>query len=175
MKGRKPIPTTLHKARGTLRATRHKRDRAGEPLPVGDLVQPPDWLSDTQKETWAYAIEHAPAGLMKKIDLSILLAWVVAYDHHRIATVAQAKFDVGNGMPLLMKAKGGVPDESPWINVINKSAMRMIRAAAELGFSPAARPRIAAGKSAHGAVGDGDGTEAKGWGKLRLLTGGKEG
>jgi hypothetical protein len=36
-----------------------------EPQPAGDLVEPPEWLTPSQKEAWAYAIEHAPKGLLK--------------------------------------------------------------------------------------------------------------
>ena len=31
MRGRKPIPTDLHKLRGTLNTTRHGKGRTGEP------------------------------------------------------------------------------------------------------------------------------------------------
>lgn len=31
----------------------------GEPLPVGDLVDPPDWMTESQKAGWNYAIENA--------------------------------------------------------------------------------------------------------------------
>ena len=38
MRGRKPIPTELHKMRGTHNATKHGRDRTGEPIAEGELL-----------------------------------------------------------------------------------------------------------------------------------------
>ena len=45
-RGQKPIPTALHALRGTYSATRHGRDRAGEPVPEGHLAPAaPDWMT----------------------------------------------------------------------------------------------------------------------------------
>ena len=62
MRGRKPIPTDLHKLRGTLNATRHGKGRSGEPEAAGDLSPgPPEWMSEGQRAGWRHAVELSPA------------------------------------------------------------------------------------------------------------------
>ena len=49
MRGRKPIPTDLHRLRGTLNPTRHGKGRTGEPEAVADLPpEPPGWMGEGQ-------------------------------------------------------------------------------------------------------------------------------
>ena len=100
MRGRKPVPTALHDMRGTTRTTRHVRDRAGEPIAAGSLADPPEWLTERQKEGWRYAIAHAPKGLLKPIDRAVLAIWVEAEDRHRTAAMTQAELDRGAQLPL---------------------------------------------------------------------------
>jgi P27 family predicted phage terminase small subunit len=145
MRGRKPVPTTLRELHGNPRKVSMPKF---EPKPSGDLSDPPDWLSDGQLENWAYALTHAPAGLLKRIDRGALVAWVVAEDLHRQAAIAQSKV----GLLVRVKTKAtagkddpGVPTASPYINIINQQAKIMLKAASELGFTPVSRPRIGAG------------------------------
>lgn len=147
MRGRKPKPTHLHAVENTLNVTRHA-ERAHEPVAEGQLFEPPDWLTDGQQLGWTYAIANAPAGVLKRIDRAVLAIWVVAESLHREACVMQARLDAGTRLPLLMKTKGGQPMQSPYLAVINRQALIMLKAASELGFSPAARPRLARGESA---------------------------
>jgi P27 family predicted phage terminase small subunit len=136
MKGRKPIPTALADLHGR---PRHNKAPRSEPKPVGDLDEPPAWMTDDQKDGWRYAIQHASPGLLKRIDRSALTAWVIAEDIHRQAVIMQA------ASPLLIKApKTGVLMQSLYLPIINRQALIMLKAASELGFSPTARPRIGA-------------------------------
>jgi phage terminase small subunit len=108
--GPKPTPTALHRLRGTFNATRHGRDRKGEPEAVGNLsAQAPEWMTPGQQESWAYAMAHAPAGLLKPIDRGVLAVWVEAEDRHRVAMTQQAKLDAGSTLPLLTKGRDGQP------------------------------------------------------------------
>jgi P27 family predicted phage terminase small subunit len=144
MRGRKPIPTDLHKLRGTLNPTRHGKGRSGEPEAVGDLPpEPPGWMSEGQQASWRYAAEHAPRGILKPIDRGILAVWVEAEERHRTATMMQSQLDQGTKLPLLTKTKDGTAIASPYLSILNRAAAIMIKAASELGFSPAARPRLA--------------------------------
>lgn len=152
MRGRKPKPTHLHLVQGTTKA-RHKRRAATEPKPKGRLLEPPDWFTEAQQAGWTYAIAHSPAGLLKRLDRGVLTSWVVAEDMHRTATMSQAKIDKDNALPLLVRTaatahandaqKLGTFQQSPYLAIINRQAQIMIKAASELGFSPASRPRIA--------------------------------
>ena len=106
MRGRKPIPTDLHKLRGTLNATRHGKGRSGEPEAAGDLPpEPPGWMSEGQQAGWRHAVEHAPRGILKAIDRGVLAVWVEAEERHRTAATLQARLDQGAKLPLLTKTK----------------------------------------------------------------------
>ena len=166
MRGRKPKPTSLHKLQGTINVTRHAA-RTREPVAEGDLYAPPDWLTESQQANWRHVIEHAPAGILRRIDQGILAVWVEAEDRHRMALIQQARLDVGNAMPLLTKGKDGLPRPSPYIGIITKAALIMLKAASELGFSPAARPRLAGAGFVPPPAADDP------WARLKLLQGGK--
>ena len=164
MRGRKPIPTDLHKLRGTLNTTRHGKGRSGEPEAVGDLPpEPPEWMSEGQQA----AVEHAPRGILRQIDRGILAVWVEAEDRHRTAVTMQARLDQGAKLPLLTKTKDGTAIASPYLGIMNRAAALMIKAASELGFSPAARPRLAAGAQEPA-------EEQSPWSQLKVIHGGKE-
>lgn len=109
-----------------------------EPQPEGDLEEPPDWMTPSQKEGWRYALEHAPRGLLRRLDRGVLAVWVVAEDTHRMAVERVTK----TGM-LVKTPNTGEPIQSPYLAIQNKQAMIMMRAAAELGFSPVSRSQIA--------------------------------
>lgn len=109
-----------------------------EPQPVGVLAEhePPGWLSDTQKEGWRYAMKHAPPGMLKRLDQSMLTVWVVAEERH--ADAAQQVTRLGS----LLKSANGTPYQNPYLAIMNKQAAIMMKAAAELGFSPSSRSRV---------------------------------
>lgn len=120
--------------------TNHARKRVvDEPLPTGELVDPPSWLTPEQCEGWRYALANSPPGMLKALDRAMLVVWVVAEDLHKQAAVALAKEEVmipaGPGW-----SQTGV---NPWHSVLHRQASVMRQVSAELGFSPAARPRLA--------------------------------
>jgi phage terminase small subunit len=102
-------------------------------------------MTTTQKESWQYAIEHAPTQVLKMIDASMLMIWVLAEDRLRMASIALAKADDGNDKPLLIVGKDGQLVALPYVAIIARQSEIMIRAAAELGFTPSSRPRLASG------------------------------
>ena len=136
MRGRKPIPVTLLKARGTFRKHRHAK-RAAEPAAAGDLLLAPEWLSPRQRKIWDDAIAVAPGGLLRAIDQGLMAAFVVALDHHRTAVTQQTKLDAdGAGRP------PGTQAPSPYFRIACQTADLIVRYGAELGFSPTARARL---------------------------------
>lgn len=130
MRGRKPTPTALRELHG------NPRDHAipKEPKTPTGTLNAPDWLTDQQKEAWAYAVANAPRGVLRLIDRGVLAVWIIAEDFHRRASKA-----MGHRAPVSRKT--GQQDAN--MAVINRQAMIMIRAASELGFSPTSRPRLA--------------------------------
>lgn len=133
-RGTKPVPTYLRIINGNPRE--HALNE-NEPKPEGELAEAPAWLSPSQREGWDYAIAHSPPGLLKKLDRSVLAIWVVAEDMHREAAEKIAR----HGM--LVKAPNtGLPIQSPYMPIKNKQAAIMLKAAAELGFTPSSRSQI---------------------------------
>lgn len=134
MRGRKLVPTYLKLLRGN---PGKRRLNENEPIPAGDLHEPQRWMSKSQRAGWRYAIEHAPVGLLKRLDRSVLTAWVVAEDLHRNASEMLCRHG------LLIKAPNtGLPIQSPYLPVVNRQATIMLKAAELLGFSPASRARV---------------------------------
>jgi P27 family predicted phage terminase small subunit len=104
-------------------------------------------------------------GVLKRIDRGVLATWVEAEARHRTATMMQAKLDTGSATPLLVKQKDGPLVVSPYIGILHKTALIMMKAASELGFSPASRPRLRWRKSRR--------DEDDPWAGLQVITGGK--
>lgn len=169
MRGRKPTPTSLHDLRGTYRPNRHGKRH--EPEAVGDLMdEPPDWMDDIQQDSWRYAMTNAPQGVLKKIDRSLLAAWVVAETQHRTAAQMQTKMDQGQEWPLLVvKEFELVP--SPYVKIMNLTALRMAKLGSEMGFSPASRPRITVAPTNKQGAPDEDSDNP--WERLRVIRGGR--
>lgn len=134
MRGAKPKPTHLKLLAGNPGKRPLNRN---EPKPQGDLHDAPEWLTDEQKAGWAYAIANAPKGLMKRLDRSALTAFVVAEDLHRQASIAVGRYGLITKSP-----KKGEPMQNPYLPIINKQAQIMLKAAAELGFTPSSRSRV---------------------------------
>ncbi len=134
MRGPKPKPTYLKIVAGN---PGHRPLNAKEPKPAGNLEAPPIWLTESQQAGWRYAIEHSPHGLLKRLDSALLVIWVVAEDTHRQAAERLAKHG------LLVKAPNtGLAIQSPYLPIVNRQADIMMKAAGDLGFSPASRTRI---------------------------------
>lgn len=109
-----------------------------EPLPPGKLEDraPPIGLSEAQKAIWREAINSAPPGMLRHLDESVLEVWVVARERHRDASKKVS--ELGS----LLKAKSGTPYQNPYLAIMNKQAQIMLKAAAELGFTPSSRSRV---------------------------------
>jgi phage terminase small subunit len=143
-RGPSPKPTALLKLRGSFNPAKGD-GRRFEPQPTGELVdmEPPNDLTESQEDVWRYAVRHMPRGVMKAIDRDILRVWVEASDRHNTARLMQAMLDRDTKLKLLIKTPDGLAP-SPYNDILDKTAKTMIRVAQELGFSPAARPRIKA-------------------------------
>lgn len=132
-RGGKPKPTYMRVLEGNAS---NRPLNKNEPQPKTPLSDPPESLSDRQKEIWRRALEQAPQGLLKSIDESVFKVWVIAYDFHDQAN------SMVNKAGVFMKTKNGVPIQNPWMAVVNRQSLIMMRAAAEMGFTPSARSRV---------------------------------
>jgi phage terminase small subunit len=153
MRGRKPKPTglaILHGNPSKLNKTQIEGRAAMEP--TGDLLDVPDYFSDAQATIWRNAVANAPPGILRTIDSWALVAWVVACDLHRQATIAQGKTSLlirptATPSPPRRGEKAAppsqsFPQQSPLLAIINRQAIIMLRAAEQMGFTPISRPRI---------------------------------
>lgn len=136
MVGRRPKPTALKVVEGTFR-----KDRApqNEVAPAGDLVDAPAHFTADQRAVWDYAVAHAPANLLKLLDLSVLEVWAVACVFHRQA--AAKVLESGQ----VVVSPSGYPIVNPYLSNMNKQAQIMLKASAEMGFTPASRARVSLG------------------------------
>lgn len=132
--GRKPKPSWLKVVTGN---PGHRPINEAEPIPSGDLIDPPAWFDDAQKAAWTEAIAAAPPGLLKALDQSMLCVWTCAKVLHAHAATQVAKYGA-----LIKTPVTGVPMQNPYVAVMNRQAALMMRAAAEMGFSPSSRSRV---------------------------------
>lgn len=141
MRGRKPKPTYLHVIEGTLRKDRHRTPPQAQ-QPADRLLEPPAFMNEAQRAIWGYAIRHAPGGLLRKLDISALTAWVVACEIHQRS--AKMLAEVGAAGLLYKTPTTGTLIQNPLVGVLNRQAVIMLKAAAELGFTPSSRSRVSA-------------------------------
>jgi P27 family predicted phage terminase small subunit len=142
-RGRKPNPIelqVLHGDPGGLGKERIAMQKSVEPPDDPNGLQPPADLPENQRRLWIDAIACAPRGVLKRIDTSVLRVWVAAYDLHMQAMAQQAR------TTLLVRepgaAENSMPIASPLLKIIDQMAARILKSAAELGFTPTSRPRL---------------------------------
>ena len=164
MRGRKPLPTRLHVARGTYQRSRHG---GRDPEAPNELPPPPEDLTPEQQTLWQAAVEQAP--WLRAADATLLLLWVEVTDRHRRARIAQAEMDANSEFPLLRRdPRTGEIKASPYIRELTRAGETMLRCAQELGFSPTARTRLATAPAKPPSSDPAEGP----WAKLKLLEGG---
>lgn len=134
MKGRKPKPRTLHIVEGTARS------HVTNPVAHGDLDddEPPEQLNPAQREIWMYHVAHAPRKVLTPIDREALLTLVIAVELRNRA------LEELRDMPLCVENASGNLHENPLLRIVDRNTSTILRACAELGFSPTARARIVA-------------------------------
>ena len=72
--------------------------------------------------------------------------YIEAEDRHREAILAQRSMGGRKKLKFLMNTTNeNVKVQSVYVGIINKAAMLMLKAASEMGFTPASRPRLVSG------------------------------
>lgn len=111
-----------------------QRDRVNyaEPMPATNIEdEGPEWFTPQQKADWKFVRAAAPAGLLKQLDRGMLEAWVVTSDICRRAAMGLVQ------CPNLQRKKA-----QECLAILRQFTPIKRALATELGFSPAARPRI---------------------------------
>jgi len=143
-RGPKPVPATLRALHGNPGDHYEVID---EPSGVGALWAAPDDFDELQRAEWNYAIEHAPPGVLTGTDRNVLAIWCVASVEH-----ARARAEVRK-LGQVVKTKDGNAIQNPYLPIVNKQALLMLRVAAEIGFSPASRAALGRGDIGYAGTG----------------------
>lgn len=138
LRGRKPTPAEIRELTGLKsshppanpKPQKIKRPLSGKP--------PPKWMNAMQKELWKEGLALAPRSILREIDFSVYQVWVMA--QYSAIRAAQRHQDAG-GEPVLVSPNGKLY-QSPFLAIIRQENLVMLRAAAEMGFTPTARMRV---------------------------------
>ena len=103
------------------------------------LGEPPEYMSDTAKEAWRYAVGNAPAGLLMSLDASVLERWANCAGLYREAL---GKINRAGVAGMIIKTPSGILRRSPLMDVIRDLASEMKGYESEMGFTPASRSRV---------------------------------
>ncbi len=135
MRGRRPKPTMLKLATGN---PGRRPINEAEPQPGAAVPEAPAELSPAAKAEWdRLAGDLVALKMMTALDRAALAAYCQAYAMWSEAITAVQQFGT------MVKSPSGYPIQSPYVSIANKQAEIMIRIAAEFGFTPASRSRIA--------------------------------
>jgi P27 family predicted phage terminase small subunit len=146
MPGPPPTPTALRILKGNpgKRPLRRGLEPERPPAPP----EPPPFLIGYACDEW-YRVAGGlhRLGLLTALDVMPLASYCVAYARWREAEELLAHMAARDLMTsgLLVKSQSGDARVNPIAKISRLAASDMVRYAAEFGFSPAARARIAAG------------------------------
>lgn len=80
--------------------------------------------------------------MLKSCDLATLTVLCVASDLQR-----QASMKLAEGAGMLVRAGNGSPMPSPYLTILARQSDIVLRASAELGFTPTSRGRVVMGEA----------------------------
>ena len=133
---------------------RKHRANPAEPQPAGELLAPPEQMTDAQKEIWRYAIGNAPKGLLRFLDRDLFASWVMAVAEINLAEATlviegpvvkkggDQRITINPDGTQVKTVRSASMVPSPWTRIRNDAFQRMVKATSELGFSPTSRSRI---------------------------------
>lgn len=132
--GRRPVPTKVKEMRGNP-GKRPLND--AEPRPDATMPQAPRWLSYAGRKEWQRVARrlHA-AGVLTYVDRGVLAVYCQAYGR---LVEAEAELKTAG---MIIETTNGNLVQSPWLQVSNRAMDQMMRAARELGLTPASRSSI---------------------------------
>jgi P27 family predicted phage terminase small subunit len=134
MRGRKPVPTHIKAARGTLRADRMNPH---EPRVDTRVPSPPEHLSDKAREKFlqlgSLLADH---GLVTLLDADALARYAVVW-----CRWIEAEAEVLKRGPVV-KTVGGNIIQNPFLAVANRCLAQLAQAEAEFGLTPTSRVRL---------------------------------
>ena len=135
--GPRPQPSNIKKLRGNPSG---RPLNPAEPKPDMTLPEPPDMLSEDARKQWdLVAPQLHSMGVLSQIDATALEMYCVAFGQWRHA---QEKIRLLG--PIIKIEKTGYLQQSPYMQIANKSFDQMKAMLSEFGMTPSSRTRIAA-------------------------------
>lgn len=156
----RPLPTHLKWLRGNPGHRPLHPEQEPQPEIPPKVPDCPEFLVGYACDEWYRVAEELyRLKLLTRVDIHPLAAYCQAYATWRTAV------ETVNGMAerdpttrgLMIKGKTGAAIQNPLVLTARQAANDMVRYAAEFGFTPAARSRIASADSREGFVGKFDG------------------
>lgn len=147
--GRKPRPSWLHEVSGTSVRTQFKKKPSKLEMQKRSLRAPKD-LSLNQKRIWQDIVRNSALGHLQRQDFILMRQLVVHVD---LAEQYERKL---NGIGHLIRTPNGLPQQSPYVGMLNRQTLIVQRLMSELGMTPCERSRL--GLDSEGADDD-DGSE----------------
>jgi P27 family predicted phage terminase small subunit len=141
-----PIPTHLKLLRGN--PGHQKLNPEPEPVAPKELPEPPELLDEVaQNEWWKIGCELHRLGLLTVIDFATFEAYCECYSQwwHARAALRKMAANDPNTNALMVKGSLGNPIVNPLVKIAALAARDMVQYAGQLGCTPVARARIAAG------------------------------
>ncbi len=151
-RGRKPAPIELKVLRGNP-GKRPLKSNA-RVLQQAEAVlsdEAPDMLLEEARLYWDHAIQHAPRGLLRKLDVYLLAAWCNAaarYEHNMRLAAKSDVIPVRGAKLSGLDMKDRPVMHNPFSTAARAYLKDMAMLAAELGFTPSARARLGAFETA---------------------------
>lgn len=106
-------------------------------MPAGQLVEPPEDMTELEKNIWRKTIENSPHGLLRPLDENMVRMFVEA-----VATRTLNQQKVREFGSVVKSPRHGMPIKSPYQVVVDQQTEIIKHLTAELGFSPTSRSRI---------------------------------
>ena len=139
--GRKMLPTRVKKVKGTLE---NRRLNPNEPQPTISKPEAPDFLDHVALKEWNRVVDLLfDLGIMSDLDVAVLAAYCNSYSKviHAQEQLNKMANESNPGGMLHRSATGSIV-QNPLMGIVNVSSRDMCRYAAELGITPASRPKV---------------------------------
>lgn len=94
-------------------------------------------MGEKQQAVWRDGLASAPPGLLKRLDASVYAVWVNAFVIYQEAVQKVSDYGLLTKTP---KTRDWM--QNPYLAIVNKQAAIMMKAAAEMGFTPSSRSRV---------------------------------
>jgi P27 family predicted phage terminase small subunit len=135
MRGRKPIPTSIKRARGNP-GKRPLNDN--EPQPAKKVPRCPSFLDTDAKRIWGQLTKMLLAnGVLTEMDWLALAPLCQAWSRWKYAEEHLQKFGA-----VILSPEKKFPIQSPYLAVSNKCVEQLTKLLIEFGMTPSSRSRV---------------------------------